>query len=182
MGMTVYGNILRQLLPPGPAWECHDDSEMADLLDGLAARLAVIEERGGDLLEEFDPRTTTELLPDWERIYGLPGTNPSPPADVTGRRSALWAKMIGSADPTPQFFIDLAAAAGYPGATVTEFSLDVHEPLTCISDCNYSLWQSEPGWPFYWTLTVASGANNAMLTWLVESLVPCHTIADVIYT
>jgi uncharacterized protein YmfQ (DUF2313 family) len=154
---------------------------MFSLLRALSYSFARVVARGRDLIEEMDPRTTTELLPDWERVLGLPGDCPSPPTTLAGRRGAVWAKLLGNDSPTPQHFVAIAAAVGYT-ATVTEYAKDVHEPFTCISDCNYSLWQAGAGWPFYWFVTTTHGANDALLTWLIDSMAPNHTVVDVIFT
>ena len=68
-----YVDALAALLPTGPAWPREYDST----LDGAARRPVAqiwgdVDGRAADLLEiESDPRTTTELLPDWEAAYGL---------------------------------------------------------------------------------------------------------------
>jgi uncharacterized protein YmfQ (DUF2313 family) len=74
MGLTAddYRALCQNLLPSGPAWSREPDAFTTRLLDAWAQELARIDARVDALIEEADPRTTTELLPDWERNYGLP--------------------------------------------------------------------------------------------------------------
>jgi len=167
--MTTYGNVLRSLLPPGPAWSAETGSELMNLLDALGDSLAVVDARALALLEEFDPRTTTELLADWERVFGLPGTNPTPPATVAGRRLALWTRMLGYGDPAPAFFETLAATLGYL-AIVTYARYPVH---VSGSPCGAILYDRR--WAFLWTMHRLAGALDASLTWLAGTVTPAHT-------
>jgi uncharacterized protein YmfQ (DUF2313 family) len=180
MALTAYGNILRQLLPEGPVWEVPERSELEGLLNGLGDVFAEAEARGVDLLEEFDPRTTTEMLPDWERVYGLPGTNPNPPTSTADRRAALHAKMLGYGDPTPQFFVDVAAAIGY--AVVITMYKATHGPFVPGSPVGDPLTSTAAGWPFHWIVTTPSGAHNSTLVWMFESLKPDHTTVEFVFT
>lgn len=61
------------LLPRGQAWPREIDSTLVLTVNGLANYWGYVDGRAADLLEtESDPRTTVELLPDWERNWGLP--------------------------------------------------------------------------------------------------------------
>jgi|GEM_PF-2742733 len=74
MGLTAddYLALCQNLLPSGPAWPRESDAFVTRLLDAWAQELARIDARVDALIEEADPRTTSELLDDWEREYGLP--------------------------------------------------------------------------------------------------------------
>lgn len=63
----AYYRQLLALRPPGPAWPADDA-----LLRGLAEELARAHARTLTLLEEADPRSTREMLADWEEQAGLP--------------------------------------------------------------------------------------------------------------
>lgn len=67
-----YLQQLAALLPTGPALPREPGSTLMRLLEPPAAELARIELRGLALLDEADPRATTEMLVDWERAFGLP--------------------------------------------------------------------------------------------------------------
>ena len=61
------------LQPPGQALPTAPDSVWGRLLDGLSLEYDRVEIRSGELVRESDPRQSVELLPDWERVCGLPG-------------------------------------------------------------------------------------------------------------
>jgi len=85
--------------------------------DAIAERFELM----ADLLEvESDPRYTIELLPDWERNWGLPDPCVKEPTTVGERRLALLQRMTMIGAQSRQFFIDLAASLGYT-ITITEY-------------------------------------------------------------
>lgn len=61
---------MKALLPPGKLWRMVA-STLADFLLACAQELARVDARADALIEEADPRTTTELLPDFELDLGL---------------------------------------------------------------------------------------------------------------
>lgn len=69
---AAYLAQLRALMPSGAAWPRHDDARLSQLLSGFSAELARIDGRALQLFDEIDPRTTAEMLLDWERVAGLP--------------------------------------------------------------------------------------------------------------
>ena len=62
-----YIRLLSALLPPGPAWSASDPT-----IAGAAPSLTRVHQRADAMMRELDPRTTTELINRWERLYGLP--------------------------------------------------------------------------------------------------------------
>lgn len=68
---TVWTRVLKALLPPGRLWNLDPDSELSRTLAAAADELARIDARARTLLDEANPLTTTELLPDFERALGL---------------------------------------------------------------------------------------------------------------
>lgn len=73
-----YARQFMQLFPVGQAWPRGSDCGSPDTVfervcRGLAAYWGFVDGRAADLLQrESDPRKTIELLPDWERAWGLP--------------------------------------------------------------------------------------------------------------
>lgn len=114
MGMTAaeYRLQLQALLPTGPAWRRDTEADITRTLDALAAELARIDARAEALMEEADPRTTSELLSDWERIAALPSSCVTVEQTIEERRAALVAKLTLLGGQSPDFFIDLAAGLG----------------------------------------------------------------------
>lgn len=67
----AYARMLKALLPPGRLWRLDADSNLSKVLLASGDELERIDQRGRDLIEESDPRTTDELLPDFERMLEL---------------------------------------------------------------------------------------------------------------
>jgi len=86
----------------------------------MADELSRADGRAADLLRELDPRTTVELLTDWETALGLPDACVPAGQTIQQRRSAVVAKYTSLGGQSRQFYIDLAAALGYT-ITITEF-------------------------------------------------------------
>lgn len=115
-----YTAQLQALLPRGRAWPRQPGAVLTRLLAGLAGALARTHNRALDLLDEADPRTTVELLADWERVAGLPDSCLPATGTVQERRDALVARLTARGGQSRRFFIDLAAALGFT-VTITEF-------------------------------------------------------------
>jgi uncharacterized protein YmfQ (DUF2313 family) len=115
--VELYKQLLRRLLPPGKAWECDEGSVLSDLLGSIAVELARVHDRSDVLLIESDPRTTSELLEDWERICGLPDDCTGLAETVAERRSQILARLLLTGPMNKQFFVDLANALGYTFTT-----------------------------------------------------------------
>jgi len=68
-----YLSAFLDLLPWGIAWPREAGSVQYCVQKGLNNFWGFVDSRAADLLElESDPRKTVELLPDWERAWGLP--------------------------------------------------------------------------------------------------------------
>ena len=67
-----YLKVLQQLLPPGLALTQDPASNLTKLLTAFAEVLVGVDASIAGLYDEADPRTTNQLLPDWERVCALP--------------------------------------------------------------------------------------------------------------
>lgn len=67
---TSYARMLTELLPPGRLWAL-TGSTLRNLLLGSADELERVDGRAADLIEEADPSTATELLPEYERMLDI---------------------------------------------------------------------------------------------------------------
>lgn len=160
-----YVGALAALLPTGPAWPRDSDSALMKLIDGMAQQWGRVDARAADLLEqEADPRTTYELIDDWERNWGLPDPCFAGAHTISERRVILIEWMTLQGGQSRAFFIAMAARIGY-AITITEYS-----PFTCgISECGDTRddagdWRWEIGPSeirYYWTVHV----GDARLTW-----------------
>ncbi len=68
---TAYQQMQLALLPPGKLWRRVADSVLSMLFLGAADELERLDARAGDLLDEVDPSTAVELLPEYERELDL---------------------------------------------------------------------------------------------------------------
>lgn len=105
-----YRQQLQMLLPPGPAWS--DEWASAGMAGGSAPSLARVHCAVDSLPVEADPRRTAQLLPEWEREFGLPdgclGLGGLPE-----RRAALVARMFATGSQRRAAYLRLARALGY---------------------------------------------------------------------
>ena len=125
-------------------------SNFARLLAAPAAETARAEARAEQLLVEADPRATTDLLAEWERLLGLP--DPCAPnltaaggATVAQRRARVVQRLTGRPRARPADYVALAASLGV-AITITEFR---HH--TCELSCEAPLY--DPAWDFAWQAT-----------------------------
>jgi uncharacterized protein YmfQ (DUF2313 family) len=188
MAMTPeqYTGMLQSLLPPGTAWPRDPDAILTALLRGFADEFARADMRFDDLLNEFIPGNAFELLADWERVLGLPDScTANINLSIDQRRAAVGAKLAAIGGQSRQFFIDLAASLGYPGATIDEF-----RQMTCNDTCNDALnslddhyvWKINlPSSGGVFTANCNSDCNSALATWgntLLECMISKRKAAD----
>lgn len=179
-----YLSLLKSLLPRGIAWVDAVNNDLGQLLHGLAEELARVDAREDALIDEADPRTTYEMLPDWERAFGLPDPCVGEDLTLEQRLESLYAKVTNTGGQSRQFFIDLAASLGYE-VTITEFS-----PYTVNDSVDHPLYGDD--WWFAWQvnapentvdyLTVNSDVDTPLASWgnerlecSINRLKPAHT-------
>ena len=126
-----YAQVIADHLPSGAAWPRDADSDLMGWVAGCAQAWGDVSARAAALLvTESDPRSTAEMLPDWERAFGLPDPCVGEPQTITDRRKALLLKMTTLGGQSRTFFIGVAAALGYT-VTITEYA-----PFMCgLSRC-----------------------------------------------
>ena len=118
-----YAFAMAHLLPQGIAWPREPDTILQRTVRGLSQIFGYVDRRAGDLLEtESDPRTTIEMLSDWERNWGLPdycfvgvGQN------LAQRRYFLILKMTLEGGQSREWFIWVCNQLGYD-VGITEFA------------------------------------------------------------
>lgn len=155
MGMSAdrYREQLQALLPRGEAWPRDPGAVLTALLDALAQEFGRVDMRADNLLDELDPRTTNELLLDFERVYGLPGPCITTAQTTTERRAALVAQITEIGNLSRQYFIDLAARLGYT-ITITEFQ-QFRVGQSAVGDALYG-----DDWIYAWQVNAALDTIN----------------------
>src|SRR5262245_23958795 len=116
-----YAEAMQGLLPLGQAWPRTQESVLMRVVRGLCQIWGDFERRASLLLEqESDPRLTIELLPDWERNWGLPDPCYQSPQSIGARQQALVMRMTIEGAQSRAFFIEQSALIGYT-ITITEY-------------------------------------------------------------
>ena len=152
-----YEKLLKQLLPPGPAWPRGDAASlMAMMIEVWAAELSRVDSRARSLVKEADPRFAIETFDEWLEDWGLPDACTQAWADINTSilRTLLIYKVrtIGRQD--RQYFVDLAAMFGY------RIVIDEFRQHTVISTSMDAL--CEEPWPYTWRVNVLESAGGVM--------------------
>ena len=122
-----YTEAFLSLLPQGQAWPKHapgsvlsqDQSPACATIGASSTAAPPICSR-----RESDPRLTIELLPDWERNWGLPDPCYTAPLTIAERQFALVQRMTMQGAQSREFFIEVAASIGYT-ITISEYRVFV---------------------------------------------------------
>jgi uncharacterized protein YmfQ (DUF2313 family) len=149
--MSLHANLLKLLLPAF----AYDKSGLALSAEIAAegAQLDAFQAMVDALLLETDPTTTDVLLPDWERVYGLPDACTAAGATVAQRRAYLVAKVAEQGGLSKSYFLNLAVLLGYANTTITTF-----RPTSCEASCEVPLCD-EP-WRFAWVVNLPHEGDN----------------------
>ncbi len=175
--ITEHRQQLDQLLPPGLLWVRSPGSVRDNLLMGIAAESARFEELTLALIDEADPRTTSDLLDEWEAWVGLP--DPCVPPSVTlsddERRANIVARLQAVGGQSRQFFIDLAASLGFT-ITITEFTTF----QVGVSGAGDPV--GGTAWVYAWQVNTATDPDSPILECLFHRLAPAQTVVTFNYT
>ncbi|NAT60008.1 phage tail protein [Pseudomonas syringae pv. actinidifoliorum] len=141
-----YAEQLQALLPPGPAWDPERVPELQQVITGLSREFARIDGRAFDLLNEMDPATVSELVPDWERVMNLPDPCLGLKPLFADRRLSVRQRLVATGGQNAAFYIDIAVSQGYPDATVTEHRAPYGRSR--FGQAHFGTWNAQ----FMWTL------------------------------
>jgi len=176
----------QRLLPRGRIWHRGWGTLQDQLLLTLMPQWARLHGRLNDLIAQIFPCSTTELLPEWEASLGLPDSCIGELDTIQQRQQAVCAKFSARGGQSVQYFIDLAAAAGYQ-ITIEQFA-----PFRAgVNRAGDRVYSSE--WTYYWRVTAPtttvvyfragiSTAGEPLASWgnqtlicLIERYAPAHT-------
>jgi len=182
------------LQPPGLALPTDAATTWARLLLGLGDEWARIDARAHELLREADPRTTYELLPDWERALGLPDDcAAASPQTIDRRREAVIERLTARGGQAPSYYIDVAERLGFPGAEIIEYqrhSVDDSVDAALYGEAAAYAWTLRAPLPSIDQLTVDGDVDAALgetaptgrLECTIRRLAPAHTTPLFEYT
>jgi uncharacterized protein YmfQ (DUF2313 family) len=157
MGGMMHGTAAAQawqgqllaLLPRGLAWPREPESVIAKVMGGCAEEFARVQGRAEALIDEADPRTAYELLPDWERVYGLPDGCVKTDGSVRERQMAVATKASALGGASIPYFTAIAATLGF-SIEIEEFAAFTAES-DCMQDCG------DDDWAYVWQVGVQEG-------------------------
>jgi len=176
-----YRRQLEALLPPGPVWPRDQDGILGLLIEAFGAEMAKAHADALGLLTEIIPSSTSELLPDWEGVAGLPDECSPLSLTETERRFDVLARLNSLGGASASYFESVSAALGFTTAAAVDhpqfragFDQVGIDPL--IDDL-YAL-----TWTVQVDVTGKSPAQIAALRCVLEKLKPEHTLIEFIFT
>ncbi len=89
-----------------------DGSNLRKVLTGLAPQFIRIRDLVNDLYNEYDPRTTTDFIEEWEKVLGLPDECFTETTDLVERRQQIAARLAAINASTATDFENIALAYG----------------------------------------------------------------------
>jgi uncharacterized protein YmfQ (DUF2313 family) len=109
--------MITKLFPRGFAW---NGKNLLKLKKGMAPEYVRTDDRAEDLINELDPRTTDEMLPDWEELTKA-NEGCAPVAEGKAERQRrVSEKLTSRGGSSKPYLIRIAAALGVP-ITIEEF-------------------------------------------------------------
>jgi uncharacterized protein YmfQ (DUF2313 family) len=156
-----YTQAFLSLLPRGQAWPRYWDSTLVLTARGLCDYWGFVDSRAADLLEtESDPRTTVELLPDWERNWGLPDPCFPQPSSIEERQKLLVMIMTMLGGQSRQWFQFVSEWTGH------EVSIKEWSPFMAgLSECGDTRFEYDDTGDFRWYI----GAEENRFYWSASS-------------
>lgn len=189
-----YQAQLRSLLPSGPAWDPERVPELDDVLAGVAQELARLDARAADLLNEMDPTTVSELVPDWESVMGLPDACLGPNPAFEDRRLAVRRRLVETGGQSLAYFIEIAVGQGYPNASITEHQAP-RMGRSRFGSAHFGTWRAQFMWTLntggrqrqgrrfgvsYWGERFGTNPGNS-IECVIRRSAPAHTVVHINY-
>ena len=181
------------LTPTGGAFPADDSTNWVKLLDAFSQTFARIDANAVLLMNESFPDTTTQLLPNWERVAGLPDACSNANDTIEVRRFNLLTKLTSRGGQSKAYFIQLAATLGYT-ITITELRpFRTGKSRTGDGLCGTDFWFS---WQINSQLNTVnyfragkSSADDPLAFWsntrlecFMNRVKPAHTLLSFVYT
>lgn len=117
-----YRDAMLALLPNGPAWPSHPDTDLGKLFLALGREFGRIEKRAEEMLAEFTPWGASEMLSEWLSDWDVPGKDINETLTATQLKQLLIAKVTTPGTQSRDYFIKYAAAFGYDITPITEYT------------------------------------------------------------
>lgn len=161
-----YRSLLKSLLPKGKAWTAEPGTDLYNLLWAFADEYANIDTSIDNLLIESDPRTTTELISEWETLVGLPDACNPAGGTLQERRDAVVTRLTETGGLTRQFFINVASGLGY------DIAIEEKHPFRLGVSSQMGDVIRDPDFQFVW---IVHSPVTSPLECMFNVLKPAHT-------
>jgi uncharacterized protein YmfQ (DUF2313 family) len=170
LGQTAddYKESLKSLAPKGTCWPTSDDSNWIKLLDAVAQEYARVDGRGVDLVTEAFPDSSDELLPNWEKLVGLPDAFSDPDATIEERRQQVLFKLQARGGQSEEYIESLIEALGYPAK--------IYDSPFCAGISTAGEFCFDDEWVNYFFVLVGGPVyDEASVEGRVRSIQPAHS-------
>lgn len=150
--LEEHTNSLASYLPGGKLFNAAriSGTNFRNFLVGLSNELALVEETNKLVADEYDVRTTTLFISEWESAFGIQDSCFNNTGTIEERRRNVLVKMASLGVQTAQDFIDIGAMFG----------------VTLVVKSGSVL---TPGFPFTFTFNLVDDANvDSRFTIVVE--------------
>ncbi len=197
-----YTQQIKQMLPPGLAWNADDTAPcMALMLECWAMEFSRIDGRVEALINEVDPRLCIETFQEWLTQWGVPdeclkawGTVLMDELSPQMLRQALVQKVTTIGSQSIRFFVEMAKSYGY------SIYIDECRPFMTTSTVMDALY-STSSWYHHWHVKIFTGQagkvfyHNTLgdvkepLSWWGDKIIECllrryapaHTVLQIGY-
>lgn len=154
MRLNDFLEMIWELYPKGAAW-IREPGLLNKVNTSIAAELEAVNHRTNKLIDEADPRTTFEMLEDWEFNYGLPDECTPLGATLKQRRNSLVAKINFLGDMRPAAYKSIASELNY------DVDLVEWRPFICgASECGSIDMIGNEDIRFVWNLDIYGVAQS----------------------
>lgn len=170
-----YKKTMVKLCPEGSLWPTEDTSTWVTLLEALAQEYARTDSSSVELATESFPDTTSTLLPNWERVMGLPDIFSDPTASEDERRDTVLAKIRARGGQSADYLSELIDTMGYVNS--------IEECYPFVADKGQTgEYLFDETWMYHFIVRVDGPVpDQDLFEARVRSLQPAHTVSIFIY-
>jgi len=184
---TQQADILAQYLRDDNLHEAknREDSTLRKILIGLASEWLNFRSKINEVSNEYNPKTTTQLIEEWEQFVGIPDNCIPVASTIEQRRLNVLLKLAGINATTEKQFKNVASILGYNievsnGVSTSTFPLtlpfllisEASAPFTIVITLPSSIKPNGFALTFPFTLT---SQQPAILDCLFNKLKPANT-------
>jgi uncharacterized protein YmfQ (DUF2313 family) len=165
-------------MPKGRAWLMDAGKNLTKLIYSFAPEMARVDARIYELLDELDPRTTSEMITDWERVTGLPDSCSVLSTTLEDRRNDVITKMTSIGGQSESYYESLAEREG-----LSIQKIEYYKIFQVNSKCGDPLYGN--AWRYAWKITFdapePSPEQKERIECIFDQVRPAHTVPIFVY-